>query len=198
MSANILMISVDTLKQRTAIHDNIDEKLIFPEIKAAQDLFIHPILGTALYNKLLTDISNGVLAGNYKTLVDSYLVDTLCNYVVSELPTALNYQFWNKGVGVATSDNTNAPTMSELFDIAAKYKNRAEAYQKKAIFYLKQNAPAMFPEYLNPGTGIDVIIPDRVGYSSPIYLGDGAHDKQRMSYKDKYQGDIFRHCNDCY
>ena len=148
MSANILMISVDTLKQRTAIHDNIDEKLIFPEIKAAQDLFIHPILGTALYNKILTDISNSALAGNYKILVDSYLVDTLCNYVISELPTALNYQFWNKGVGVATSDNTNAPTMSELFDIAAKYKNRAEAYQKKAIF--KAKCTSHVPRVLKP------------------------------------------------
>jgi len=198
MSANILIISVDTLKQRTAIHDNIDEKLIFPEIKAAQDLFIHPICGTALYNKILNDINASSLSGNYKVLVDSYLVDTLCNYVISELPTALNYQFWNKGVGVATSENTNQPTMSELFDIASKYKNRAEAYQKKAIFYLKQNAPSMFPEYLNPGTGIDVIIPDRVGYSSPIFLGDGVHDNHRMTYKDKYQGNIFRHCNDCY
>jgi hypothetical protein len=195
MSANILLISVDTLKQRTAVHDNIDEKLIYPEIKAAQDLYIHPILGTALYNKILTDISNNALAGNYKVLVDSYLIDTLCWYVVSELPVSLNYQFWNKGVGVATSDNTNAPSMSELFDLVSKYKNRAEAYQKKAIFYLKQNAPNLFPEYLNPGTGIDTVLPDRVGYSSPIFLGDEVGGK--MSYKDKYQGNIFRHCNDC-
>lgn len=199
MSLNILMIDVATLKKRTAIHDNIDEKLIYPEIKAAQDLYIHPILGTALYNKLLTDISNNALAGNYKTLVDDYLIDTLCNYVISELPTAINYQFFNKGVSQKTSDSSQQPSMSELFSVAEKYKNRAEAYQKKAMFYLKQNAPSMFPEYLNPGTGIDVVVPNRVAYSSPIYLGDLQHDKKgRISYKDKYQGNIFRLCDDCY
>ena len=52
MSKNILMLSVALLKERTAIHDNIDEKLIYPEIKAAQDMFILPVLGSALFNKL--------------------------------------------------------------------------------------------------------------------------------------------------
>jgi len=197
MSLNILMISVAVLKERTSVHDNIDEKLIFPEIKAAQDLYIHPICGTALYNKLLTDISNNALSGNYKTLVDDYLIDTLCNYVVSELPTALNYQFWNKGVSTKTSDNSQLPSMSDLFDIAAKYKNRAEAYQKKAIFYLKQNAPEMFPEYLNAGSGIDVILPDSVAYSSPIYLGGNGRGGRKKSYSEIYQGNVFRHCDDC-
>jgi hypothetical protein len=56
MSKNVLLISVDTIKERTPIHDNVDEKLIYPEIKLAQDMFIHPILGTALYDKLISDI----------------------------------------------------------------------------------------------------------------------------------------------
>jgi hypothetical protein len=53
MSRNIIMISEAVLKERSVIHDNIDPKLIFPDIKAAQDLYIEPILGTALFDKIL-------------------------------------------------------------------------------------------------------------------------------------------------
>jgi hypothetical protein len=183
------MIDVPTLKKKTAIHDNIEEKLIYPEIKAAQDLFILPMLGTALYNKILTDINTNALSGDYKTLVDDYLVDALCNYVLAELPIGLNYQFWNKGVASKTTDNSSNPSMGELFDIANKYKNRAEAYGKKAMYYLKQQASqGKFPEYLNPGSGIDTIVPDRNAYSNPIYLGDEQRDYR--TYEQKYQGNI--------
>ena len=117
--------------------------------------------------------------------------------MISELPIALNYQFYNKGVAVKTSDNSNNPTMGELFDISAKYKNRAEAYQKKTILYLKQqSSQGNFSEYLNPGSGIDTIIPDHVAYSSPIYLGD-EYPRHKRSYEEKYQGNIFHSDGDC-
>ena len=65
MSANVLLISEDILKDRTAIHGNIDPKLLFPEIKVAQDMYIHPILGTALYDKIIGDINaSGTTTGD--------------------------------------------------------------------------------------------------------------------------------------
>jgi hypothetical protein len=172
MSRNILIISANTLKERTGVHDNIDEKLIYPDIKAAQDMFMLPLLGTALFNKILDDINAGTLAGNYKTLVDDYLVDCLCNYVLSELPQGLNYQFWNKGVATKTTDQSQQPSMSDLFDVAAKYKSRAEFYRKRAVQYLRRYASQYFPEYASPGNGVDVVIPERVAYTCPIYLGE--------------------------
>lgn len=197
MSQNILFITATTIKERTGIHDNIDDKLIYPDIKWAQDEHLLPMLGTALYAKLQSDISGGTLAGVYKTLIDNYLVDCLVYFVLAELPSGLNYQFWNKGVATKGSDNSQSPSMSEMFDIVSKYKNRAEYYQKKAILYLKQQASlGTYPEYLNPGSGIDTVVPDRVAYSSPIYLGE-VYPRQKRSYEEKYQGNIFRSCDDC-
>lgn len=98
MSKNILLISDETLKERTTIHGNIDPKLLYPEIKAAQDMYIHPILGTALFNKIVSDVDAGTITGNYKTLLDDYIIDCLLYYTLAGLPEALSYQFWNKGV----------------------------------------------------------------------------------------------------
>lgn len=193
MSKNVLMISVNMLKQRTAIHDNIDEKLIYPEIKAVQDLYILPLLGTALFNRIITDIDGGTLSGDYKGLVDDYLIDTLCNYVISELPLGLTYQFWNKGVAAKTTDNSNTPSMSELFDVAKKYKNRAEEYAQRARLYMRQNAPTKFPEYITPGSGVDTVIPERQGFSNPIYLGDvSPYATEYKTYEQRYQSNLPR------
>lgn len=186
MSLDILLISDTMIKERTAIHGNIDPKLIYPDIKAAQDMYIHPILGSALYNKLLDDINGAGPAGNYKILIDRYIVDALIYYTLTELPTTISYQFWNKGVIRKQGDNTELPSMTDLLDISNKFRQRAEFYANRLKLYLQQNAPTMFPEYLNPGQGLDDMHPSNKAFTMPVYLGDdGCSDK---SYEERYQG----------
>jgi hypothetical protein len=172
MATITYLILPSVIKERMSLHDNIDDKLIYPEIKAVQDLYIMPILGSTLFNKILNDIANNTLTGNYKSLVDNYVVECCCNYVMAELPEGLNYQYWNKGVSQKVVDNATQPSMSEMYSIVAKYKSRAEHYAKMLRNYLIEYADEYFPEYLNFVSGVDVVHPERVSYSSPIYLGD--------------------------
>lgn len=179
MSENILLVSDTMIKERTAIHGNIDPKLIYPDIKVAQDMYIQPILGTALYTKLQTIIADGTITSdganvNYKFLVDKYLVDALMYYTLSELPTTISYQFWNKGVVRKQGQDTELPSMSELIDLSNKYKNRAEFYANRLRLWVIQNAGGpnnWFPEYLNPGATIDTITPEQRNFTMPVYLG---------------------------
>lgn len=160
------------IKERMSLHDNVDDKLIYPEIKAVQDLYIMPLLGSTLYNKILSDIAANTLAGDYKDLMDNYLIMAICNYVMSELPEGLNYQFWNKGVSQKTVDNATQPSMSEMYSIVAKYKSRAEHYVNRARMYLIEYGNEKFPEYVTFVAGVDVVYPDRTSYTIPIYLGN--------------------------
>ena len=160
------------VKERMSLHDNVDDKLIYPEIKAVQDLYIMPLLGSTLYNKILTDIAANTLAGDYKDLMDNYLIMAICNYVMSELPEGLNYQFWNKGVSQKTVDNATQPSMSEMYSIVAKYKSRAEHYVNRARMYLIEYGNEKFPEYVTFVAGVDTVYPDRTSYTIPIYLGN--------------------------
>lgn len=162
------------LKQRTSIHSNTDAKLLYPEIKAAEDMYIHPILGTALYDKIINDInvSGSPIGASYITLVNNYVLDTLQNYILSTLPMAIPFQFWNKGIVRKTGDDTELPSMSELVDISNFYKQRAEFYGNRLKKYLQQTASTtVLPEYLKPGAGIDVISPENNTFTIPIYLG---------------------------
>ena len=188
MSLNILFISVQGIKDRTGLHANVDEKLILPEIKTAQDMYILPALGSTLYNKLQSAINGSTLNADETILLNNYIADCLIYYVMSELPMGLSYQFYNKGLLRKSGDNTENPSMQDMIDVANRYRTRAEFYKQRLIKYLRQNN-TLYPEYLNFTSGIDTIIPDLEGYTSSLYLeDDNVYENKNLS--QKYQGKI--------
>jgi hypothetical protein len=195
MSKNTLFISVQSIKDRTGLHANVDEKLVLPEIKTAQDMYILPALGSALYAELQTAVEANSFTTLQTTLLDDYIVDCLIYYVMSELPQGLSYQFYNKGLIRKTGENQESPSMQDMIDVANRYRARAEFYKQRLIKYLKQNN-ASYPNYLNFGSGIDSIKPDNEGYTVSMWLGDNGccgedfDGKHRKSFEERYQGNI--------
>lgn len=175
MSENILLMSGAMLIERSSVHGNTDTKLIEPTIKVAQDMYIMPLLGSALYTKLITIVADGTITSNvanieYKTLLDKYIVDALIYYTISEMPLE-SFQFWNKGMARKVGIDTELPSMAEMFNIIDHYKKRAEFYGKRMIAYIKAYADTKFPEYLNPGNTCDTVNPSTKAYTFPIWLG---------------------------
>lgn len=194
MSRNILFISVDTIKDRTGLHFNVDPKLVYPDILFAQDAYILPVLGTALYDKLQTDIENKQLACPYETLLNDYITPCLVYQVMAELPMALSYQFYNKGVVKKTGEGQSEPSASELTEVAQRYNSRAEYYRQRLVKYLKQQSSQnVFPEYLNPGSGVDTVVPDNQAYTISVWLGDDDCCAGK-TFEEMYQGNINRCC----
>lgn len=194
MSRNILFISVDTIKDRTGLHFNVDPKLVYPDILFAQDAYILPVLGTALYDKLQTDIENKQLTCPYETLLNDYITPCLVYQVMAELPMALSYQFYNKGVVKKTGEGQSEPSASELTEVAQRYNSRAEYYRQRLVKYLKQQSSQnVFPEYLNPGSGVDTIVPDNQAYTISVWLGDDDCCAGK-TFEEMYQGNINRCC----
>ena len=194
MSKNTLFISVQSIKDRTGLHANVDEKLVLPEIKTAQDMYILPALGSALYNELQTAVDANTYTQLQTTLLDDYIVDCLIYFVMSELPQGLSYQFYNKGLIRKTGENQESPSMQDMIDVTNRYRARAEFYKQRLIKYLKQNN-ALYPNYLNFGSGIDSIKPDNEGYTVSMYLGDACcnddyEGKNKKTFEERYQGNI--------
>jgi hypothetical protein len=152
-------------------------------------MYIHPLLGSGLYERLQDGIDANNLTADEVALLDNFVTDTLIYYVLSELPTGLSYQFYNKGLVRKTSDNTDQPQMQDLLDISARYRKRAEFYAERMVKFLKQNAAqGKYNLYLNPGSGLDAIHPDNSAYSTTIYLGDCEGCGSGLSFEEKYQG----------
>jgi uncharacterized protein YejL (UPF0352 family) len=49
------IITADQILQLTGVSGDIDENILNPNIKKAQDLQLNRIFGDALYNKIVTD-----------------------------------------------------------------------------------------------------------------------------------------------
>lgn len=187
---NICFINVNTIKERSALHSNVDDKLILPEILTAQDMYILPALGTALYNRLQDGIDNNNLTTDEIDLLDNFITNALVYYTLSELPVGLSYQFYNKGLVRKTSDNTDQPNMQDLIDVANRYRTRAEFYTQRLIKHLKQvsSTSDKFQEYVNYGSGVDIVKPERDAYQASIWLGD-PYECKPMSFEERYQGE---------
>lgn len=187
---NICFINVNTIKERSALHTNVDDKLILPEILTAQDMYLLPALGTALYNRLQTGIESANLTADEIDLLDNFITNPLVYFTLSELPVGLSYQFYNKGLVRKTSDNTDQPNMQDLIDVASRYRTRAEFYTQRLIKHLKQvsSTTNKFQEYVNYGSGVDIVKPERDAYQASIYLGDD-YDYINMTFEERYQGE---------
>lgn len=173
MAAITYIVLPSVIKERMSLHSNIDDRLIYPEIMAVQELYVLPLLGSNLYNKIMEQIrTGGAPTGEYKIFMDLFIVMAVCNWVMAELPPALNYQFWNKGVSQKTVDNANEVSMKEMYEVMQRYKTRAEHYAKRARMYLVQNAASKLPEYLVLTPGVDQVVPEAHQFTCPIYLGD--------------------------
>ncbi len=105
---DILFVSPENIYERSAVHKNIDSKMIIPEIKAVQEMYLLPVLGTALYERLQDGIDNSNLTADEVTLLKDYIRDPLIHYTISELAPALSFQLWNKGLTRKTTENSEA------------------------------------------------------------------------------------------
>lgn len=195
--STVLFISVNDIKLRTGLTANVEEKLVLPEIYTAQDMYILPALGTALYDRLLAGIVANNLTANEQILIDTYITPSLVFYVMAELPMGLSYQFYNKGVIRKTDANATEPSAQELIEVSNKYRARAEFYKERLVRYLKEESGKnTFPEYNNPGSRYDTVIPDRNGYRTTIYLGGNIGCCEGMSLEEKYQGNVNPCCGE--
>ena len=163
----VLFISEDTIKKSTTINGNVDVELLLPYIKVAQDLHVHPLLGTDLYDKIQSDISGSSLAGNYQNLVDVYIQPVLIHYSLYECLPFLSYKIMNKDIVRKISETSTAAPLEDIIYLRDITKNTAEFYAKRMVDYLRNNTD-LFAEY-NTNTDEDMS-PSQEAYFSGMNL----------------------------
>lgn len=182
MANIIIFITEEDIKQTSLIDENVDVSLIRNTIREAQDLHIHEILGTGLYNELKTQIDAGTLTALNTTLLDSYVRWSLLYWSLYEGVDVLTYKFRNKSIMKMSSDNGQPISLDEVKRLMDSFKNKAEWYSERVTRYLCENQSS-YPLYINPGTGSDTIHPKRNNYDSGWHLG---RDNYNSSYKDRF------------
>ena len=161
----IQLISETTLKKRTVVNENVNAKYINPSIENAQEMGLQPLIGTMLYRKLCTLVSqaqqdkekgiNDPANADYKLLLDEYVTPYLCNKTLADLQVALFAKIRNEGVVTSQDQQTQQLSKGECDFIREHYDSRANFYGKRMIDYLCANS-TKYPEWHKRETVADM------------------------------------------
>ena len=145
--ATALFITKDDLVRQTVLSGNLDFDKIVHFIKIAQDIHVHQLLGSRLYNKLQSDIIGGSLTCNYQTLVEDNIKPILTQYTLLEYLPFSQYTISNKGVFKSTSENSTQPDAEEIDKMKDAARDTAQQYARRMGDHIDFN-PTLYPEYL--------------------------------------------------
>lgn len=152
--ATVLFIKRSDLVKHSILDGNVDTDKFIQYIKIAQEIHVRNYLGTDLYNKIATDISNSELEGDYLNLVNDFVQPMLIHWaMVDYLPFAA-YSIKNGGVYKHSSENSVSASKEEIDFLIDKERNIAEYYTRRFIDYMSFNQSS-FPEY-NSNTNDDI------------------------------------------
>jgi hypothetical protein len=144
--AEVLFISDVYIKKYTQVNGAVDSNLLYPCVYLAQDKYLSPWLGAALYDKLKTDIAASTLSGAYQTLVDDYCRKVVLWWTMVEALPSLVYKLDNGTYVQRTSEDSTPMSDTVMKDMILRARSNAEYYTGLLFDYLCASS-SDFPEY---------------------------------------------------
>lgn len=168
------LISETFVKERTPLDGNVDESIIRPLIRDAQLLYILPILGTDLYEKIVADAlanaqSSTPIAEPYKTLLNTYVVNILLFRVMVDVSDFISLKQRNNGVVKQGNENGQAGSVQDYQRLSDKYEAKAEAWEYRLNQWISEKCDDL-PEYTS-NTDDGDIEAQKTSHTNGLYLG---------------------------
>ena len=147
----VKFISVQYLKDNTAIQDNVEDKLLNPYILKAHDTHIQQILGTNYYNHLKDGVTSGSLSTNELNLMRTYIQPCVSEWAFYEVIPHMNFKATNKAISQQTSEFSAPSALNDIKYLRSSVRDMAEFYSKRLTKELCNNL-SLYPEYGSQGT----------------------------------------------
>jgi len=140
----ILFISPQELSNTTILSGNVDiDKYTFC-IANVQVTTIEPLLGSELYDKIITDLEAGPLTGLYLELFEKYIRPITKHYAVGQYIEIASYILDNGGLYKHTGENIEVVDKQEAQFLSNKYNAMAQMYVQRFEKWICKNT---IPEY---------------------------------------------------
>lgn len=142
MNKNIVLLSIDDLKESSIIDNNVEDKILESSVIDAQNIDIQNIIGTTLYEYVLELVEDGDIDGTFdeaidtKSLLDDYIQPALLKFALYRTVMPMRVHFRNKGLMENSSDNSQPVDKEFVTYVENKLLNDAEFYANKLKGYL--------------------------------------------------------------
>lgn len=140
-----LIISIDRFRAITSIYDTFDENFLWGIIERSSDIIINEILGTALFNKLITDYNADSLTGIYETMYNTRGVCSVEKMVAWQAfqkgAVRMTYRVQNSGIAKSsgTIDEGTVISRDELADLINDCEGAVIDYTNQVKSFLSRN-----------------------------------------------------------
>jgi len=115
---------------------NTDTKKLLPIIRAVQRTRIEPVIGTMLYNKIVTDIKASSVTGLYKEVLEDHIIPTMIAYCDYKATWHTTNQITNKTTGKNSDQNISANDRESNNNLRNELIKDAKQYEKKLKAWL--------------------------------------------------------------
>lgn len=139
MANLILFISPAKLKVETALGGSVDDDILSPYIRLAQELHILPALGQSLYDDLKTKVGDDNISGDDETLMESYIAPALVQLAFAEALPFIRVRIVNNGVTVMDSEQSTPATYTDMKPLMNRAKDLGLFHIERLMEYLDNN-----------------------------------------------------------
>jgi hypothetical protein len=145
--AEFLFITPQEMASTTILGGNVDiDKFLFC-IANVQLTTIEPLLGSELYDKILTDAENEDLTGDYLTIYNDYVKPITKNESIAQYIEIASYMLTNGGLFKHTGDNIEVVDKQEAQFLAQKYSALAQMYVQRFNKWICKNVVTEYKTY---------------------------------------------------
>lgn len=148
----VLLISEDKIKTLSNLDSNVFGKWLMPAIYQAQDVQLQQIIGSCLYETIISLIEENLIGEDayaaYKSLLDNQIQDFLLYQTLVNIIPLINVNMANMGSVVSNDEHIQLLSQGNVDLVRGYYQGIADVYQKRLQDYLLENC-IYFPE-LNP------------------------------------------------
>ena len=145
-----LLITAQEVLDFVGVSENIQEDYLTPHIRNQQQIEIRQLLGTPLFNAVISDVENDTLSGHNETLVE-HLKPALSYYVMATAFYDLTYKVTRKGIIKLLDDGAESPSDAMIAMKAKQYRDTATSFANDLIEWLEDNQ-VNYPLYRSDDT----------------------------------------------
>lgn len=109
----IYILSADTYKGLSVIDENVDDNIIKPVLKKSQNK-VKRLLGSDLYDSIITNIDTSSITSDQDTLLKDYVVPYLVSLNDYNIVPFLNYKLTNISISKKNSEQSNNSELNEI------------------------------------------------------------------------------------
>lgn len=158
----LLFLTPEEITSTTIVGGNVDVDKYLPIVLETQLKTVEEMLGSELYNKLISDIENDTLTGDYETLLNDFVKPITKNQSVASYILKSPYSLGNGGLFKRTYNGVETVEYKEVERLSQTYSSTAQIYIYRFNKWIGNNP---LPEYKT--------YQDEVNASKNINLNNG-------------------------